>query len=135
MGNHSFFEGTEKKVELMVDQSQPSLREMGDEYWKRIARSARAAVLSKISNEHCDAYLLSESSLFAFNYKIVYTTITYPGGLWSFTLAQKGNPAPWAISTAGRWRARDWTSTITAPPRTRPHSCCRRSRSAGSNGC
>jgi S-adenosylmethionine decarboxylase len=74
MGNHNFFEGTEKKVELIVDPSLPSLRSMGDEYWRRIARSARATVLSKISNEHCAAYLLSESSLFVFHHKIVMIT-------------------------------------------------------------
>jgi S-adenosylmethionine decarboxylase len=107
MGNHNFFEGTEKKVELIVDPSVPSLRSMGDEYWQRIARNARASVLSKISNEHCDAYLLSESSLFVFHHKIVMITCgrtelpnavleilrSVPSGKVSFFIYERKNEA------------------------------------------
>ena len=61
-----FFEGTEKKVELIVDPGLPSFLEKGQAYWTGVARSAGAEVLSRVSNERCCAYLLSESSLFVF---------------------------------------------------------------------
>jgi S-adenosylmethionine decarboxylase len=59
-----FFEGPEKKVELALVPGQPSLRSLGVDYWKMIVSKARAQILSSISNESLDAYLLSESSLF-----------------------------------------------------------------------
>ena len=70
----SFFEGTEKKLEMSIDRSQPSLRDRGDEYWIRIVRSTGAEVISMIANDHCRAFLLSESSLFVFDHKIVMIT-------------------------------------------------------------
>ena len=59
-----FFEGPEKKVELALVSGKPSLRSRGHDYWKEIVAKANAQVLSTISNESMDAYLLSESSLF-----------------------------------------------------------------------
>jgi S-adenosylmethionine decarboxylase len=59
-----FFEGPEKKVELALLPGQPSLRSRGHDYWKGIVAKANAQVLSTVSNESLDAYLLSESSLF-----------------------------------------------------------------------
>ena len=70
----SFFEGTEKKFELIVDPALPSFRKSGDAYWTEVVRSAGADVLSKLSNEHCDAYVLSESSLFVFDHRVVMMT-------------------------------------------------------------
>ena len=70
----TFFEGSEKKVELSIDTSLPSLRTRGTAYWERIVRRCDAAVLSRIANAHCEAYLLSESSLFVFDHKIVMIT-------------------------------------------------------------
>jgi S-adenosylmethionine decarboxylase len=68
------FEGTEKKFELVVGSPAPLLRELGEEYWRGIARRAGAAVLSRISSDRCDAYILSESSLFVFDRKAVMIT-------------------------------------------------------------
>ncbi|MBI3288482.1 MAG: adenosylmethionine decarboxylase [Elusimicrobia bacterium] len=59
-----FFEGPEKKVELALTPGRPSLRAKGHDYWKGVAAKANAQILSTISNESLDAYLLSESSLF-----------------------------------------------------------------------
>ncbi|RLB52478.1 MAG: adenosylmethionine decarboxylase [Deltaproteobacteria bacterium] len=61
------FEGPEKKFELTVVEGFPSLRSFGDETWKAVVVAAGAEILSKKSNEHFDAYLLSESSLFVFD--------------------------------------------------------------------
>lgn len=60
----TFFEGPEKKLELVVRPGTPSLRSHGRDFWQTIVRAAGAEVLSVLSNEVCDAYLLSESSLF-----------------------------------------------------------------------
>jgi S-adenosylmethionine decarboxylase len=70
----SFFEGTEKKVELIVDPSFPSLRALGDDHWRTVVEAAGAQVLSKIDNDACSAYLLSESSLFVLEHKVLMIT-------------------------------------------------------------
>lgn len=70
----SFFEGTEKKFELIVDPAVASFRSFGDAYWTGVVRGAGADVLSKLSNAHCDAYLLSESSLFVFDHRVAMMT-------------------------------------------------------------
>lgn len=62
-----FFEGPEKKLELVVTEDFPSLRSLGDQMWQRVVRSAGAKVLSVLRSEQCDGYLLSESSLFVFD--------------------------------------------------------------------
>jgi S-adenosylmethionine decarboxylase len=59
-----FFEGPEKKVEIGLAKGGPSLRSLGPAYWEEVVTSARAQVLSRLSNRVLDAYLLSESSLF-----------------------------------------------------------------------
>ena len=60
----TFFEGPEKKVELAVSADHGSLRALPDEHWHRVVAASKAQVLSKLSSAACDAYLLSESSLF-----------------------------------------------------------------------
>lgn len=69
-----FFEGPEKKIELALNPGQPSLRSRGREYWRGIVAKARAQILSEISNESMDAYLLSESSLFVADHWLVMIT-------------------------------------------------------------
>ncbi len=58
------FEGTEKKFEILVGPDGPDLRALGRAFWDDIVAASRATVLSRISSEELDAYLLSESSLF-----------------------------------------------------------------------
>lgn len=67
MQQPTFFEGPEKKIELVLAAGRPSLRSLGDDVWKRVVEAARAQVLSVLRDAHCDAYLLSESSLFVFD--------------------------------------------------------------------
>ncbi|MDE2491283.1 MAG: adenosylmethionine decarboxylase [Elusimicrobia bacterium] len=59
-----FFEGPEKKVEMALLPGRPSLRARGRAYWEGIVAKSRAQILSSLSNDSLDAYLLSESSLF-----------------------------------------------------------------------
>jgi S-adenosylmethionine decarboxylase len=63
----AFFEGPEKKVELAVVAGHPSLRALSDERWRGVVAASGASVISRRSNGHFDAYLLSESSLFVFD--------------------------------------------------------------------
>ena len=67
MATPSFFEGPEKKLEVVVTPSFPPLRSLGDEAWRRVVEAAGAKVVSVLCSEHSDAYLLSESSLFVFD--------------------------------------------------------------------
>jgi S-adenosylmethionine decarboxylase len=72
--SNGFFEGTEKKVELIVSDRAPDLRRLGEQRWREIVAAARANVLSRLTTDHCDAYLLSESSLFVFERKMLMIT-------------------------------------------------------------
>jgi S-adenosylmethionine decarboxylase len=67
MATPSFFEGPEKKLEVVVTPGFAPLRSLGDEAWRRIVESAGAQVISVLRTEHSDAYILSESSLFVFD--------------------------------------------------------------------
>ena len=69
-----FFEGSEKKIELIVEDGNPSLRQLGRDFWATVVDKANAEILSSISNEHCDAYLLSESSLFVWDNRFLMLT-------------------------------------------------------------
>ncbi len=67
MHEPTFFEGPEKKVELVVAPGHPSLRGWGHEAWARVVSAAGARILSVLRSTECDAYLLSESSLFVYD--------------------------------------------------------------------
>jgi len=69
-----FFEGTEKKLELVIGRGSPTLLELGDDFWRRTCRAAGAEILSGISTETGRAYVLSESSLFVFERKMIMLT-------------------------------------------------------------
>lgn len=66
------FEGSEKKVEIIVKDI--DLRSMGQEFWAEVVAHANATILSVISNQTVDAYLLSESSLFVWNDRVTMIT-------------------------------------------------------------
>lgn len=74
MSPPSFFEGPEKKLELVVTPDFGSLRALGDGVWSQIVEAAGAKVLSVLRNEQCDGYLLSESSLFVYDDWLVMIT-------------------------------------------------------------
>ena len=67
MQQPTFFEGPEKKIELVVAPGGPKLRALGDDVWSRVVELARAQILSVLRDARCDAYLLSESSLFVYD--------------------------------------------------------------------
>lgn len=63
MSHRMFFEGSEKKVEIIVKEHIDLLKQPRD-FWSQMVAYAGAKILSEISNKDCTAYLLSESSLF-----------------------------------------------------------------------
>lgn len=69
-----FFEGAEKKLEISLTPKAVSLRQRELAFWTTLVACANAEILSKISNKDCDAYLLSESSLFVWDNKILILT-------------------------------------------------------------
>ncbi|PXF33177.1 adenosylmethionine decarboxylase [Pokkaliibacter plantistimulans] len=69
-----FFEGSEKKVEVVVKAGGRSLRDLGKPFWEVIVAESQATILSTLSNEVCDAYLLSESSLFVWEDRFLMLT-------------------------------------------------------------
>merc|ERR1712087_492642 len=70
------FEGPEKKLEVYFTRSGPAdgLRQYGSDAWGEMLLAASCTILSKRSNAHFDAYLLSESSLFVFSHRVVLKT-------------------------------------------------------------
>lgn len=68
------FEGSEKKLEIILVSPLPGLRDNFDGRWEKVVKSSNAEILSKISSEKLDAYLLSESSLFVWEDRILMIT-------------------------------------------------------------
>ena len=72
------FEGPEKTLEACFrpgkSHTQSGCRGLPRESLDRILRKARCTIMSCISNAHLDAYVLSESSLFVYPYKVVLKT-------------------------------------------------------------
>ena len=63
-----FFEGSEKKVEILVHPEKISLlNDLDDSFWVELVYCCHAKILSSIANEQCKAFLLSESSLFVWD--------------------------------------------------------------------
>ncbi len=69
-----FFEGAEKRVEIVIDDHGIGFRDRETLFWQNILAKAGASILSKTANEYCDAYVLSESSLFVWQDKFILIT-------------------------------------------------------------
>lgn len=68
------FESSEKKIEVTLRPGIRSLREFPHEWVQRLVDSASAKIVSSMKTQGCDAYILSESSLFVFDRKLVMVT-------------------------------------------------------------
>lgn len=68
------FEGAEKKLEVILSSPQANLRSNADKRWNRVVEASRALILSHVATESLDAYLLSESSLFVWEDRILMIT-------------------------------------------------------------
>jgi len=71
------FEGPEKRLEIdfRVSPLKPrGLRSFGREEWQEVLNLAKCTIISVTSNDCFDSYVLSESSLFVFPYKVILKT-------------------------------------------------------------
>lgn len=70
-----FFEGSEKKVEIVFNKERISpLRSRPESFWSELVAKSQATILGKVSSDEVDAYLLSESSLFVWDDRITMLT-------------------------------------------------------------
>ncbi len=70
-----FFEGSEKKAEIIIDSSAVSLlNDYNESFWRDMVAQCNAQILSIIKNDKVCAYLLSESSLFVWDDHLVILT-------------------------------------------------------------
>lgn len=73
----SGFEGPEKRLEIIVhfdDEEGNNLRDLDQSVWEEVVGSLNAKIVSKISNDHIDSMVLTESSLFVTKNRIVLIT-------------------------------------------------------------
>ncbi|KAK0542970.1 spermidine resistance protein [Tilletia horrida] len=73
------FEGPEKLLELWfqpasLPSSTASLRSVDRDRWQTILNTVSCTILSVLRSDECDAYLLSESSMFVFDHKLILKT-------------------------------------------------------------
>jgi len=70
------FEGPEKKLEIDFRQTScpVGLRVISQPKWQKLLTLVKCTILSRTRNEHFDAYVLSESSLFVYPYKVILKT-------------------------------------------------------------
>lgn len=73
---HDGFEGPEKLMEIwfVAKDDSSSLRKIQQRVWQEMLDLVNCQILSSISNDFADAYLLSESSFFVFPRKLVLKT-------------------------------------------------------------
>lgn len=68
------FEPAEKRLELSLRPEAPSLLTRGPEFWTQVVQAARAEIVRERHRPWGSSYLLSESSLFVFQRRLVMLT-------------------------------------------------------------
>jgi len=68
------FEGPEKKLEIILSTPVTGLRDNTDGRWDRVVKASGAEMVSFVSSGEMDAWLLSESSLFVWDNRILMIT-------------------------------------------------------------
>lgn len=66
------FEGSEKKLEIIINSL--NLREFPRSFWEEVVSKSKASILSDRRSSKIDAYLLSESSLFVWEDRLLMLT-------------------------------------------------------------
>ena len=70
----SIFEGAEKKLEVIFSPVMEPLRNKPEAFWKTLCEKSNAHIVSCFSNSFCDSYVLSESSLFVWDHRLLILT-------------------------------------------------------------
>jgi S-adenosylmethionine decarboxylase len=68
------FEGPEKTLEVIFKTAGKGLRALSRVQLDTLCKLAKCTILSTISSTHVDAYVLSESSLFVYDYRLIMKT-------------------------------------------------------------
>lgn len=68
------FEGSEKKIEIIFSQDSPSLLKKALSFWKEIIQACGAEIVSYSKFPKVHSYILSESSLFVWDHRLVLIT-------------------------------------------------------------
>ena len=68
------FEGSEKKLEIIFSKEIPSLRSLSSCFWKKVVKASDAEIISVVNFSKVDSYILSESSLFVWDHRIIMIT-------------------------------------------------------------
>ena len=68
------FEGSEKKVEVIFSPMREPLRNLPESFWNKLCDKAQARIVSRFSNSFCSSYILSESSLFVWDHRLLMLT-------------------------------------------------------------
>lgn len=69
------FEGPEKNLQIIFSMSNKfSLLQVRQSEWESILDKIQCSIVSSLSNEYCNSYILSESSLFVFKDRIILKT-------------------------------------------------------------
>ena len=69
-----FFEGAEKKLEIMVSKKHQPLTDKPRAFWEELVDRCEATILSSVENDKMKSFLLSESSLFVWDDRILMLT-------------------------------------------------------------
>ena len=68
------FEGSEKKIEIIFSKKIPSLRSLPESFWRKVVKACGAEVISISRFPKIDSYILSESSLLIWDYRLIMIT-------------------------------------------------------------
>ena len=81
-----FFEGSEKKVEILVHHEQLSLlNDLNDDFWSELVNRCHAKILSSIRNEHCISVKLQVIRIRIFDYRTNTTLLASGSGRTAHT--------------------------------------------------
>lgn len=68
------FEGSEKKIEIIFSKNSPKLRSLSEKFWQGVVRACGANIISRLDFSDITSFLLSESSLFLWDHRLVMIT-------------------------------------------------------------
>ena len=68
------FEGSEKKIEVIFSPKSPSLRSLPEKFWQKTIKACGASIITSSKFSFINSYILSESSLFLWDHRLVLIT-------------------------------------------------------------